>query len=523
MSRSFWKGVDSVASSPDTFEDGIWEVFRSQAATREITPTRKDLGMMTPRGSSVLSLSFLLIFQFFTTCTRAVSEVSEFSLPNLVTISSIDELSNGWIRSGDTEYDEGRIILTPKPKHIVRKDEAGTQLGSIWSSQSPSTTLDAFTLELTVRSLGSFGLTKAGLSLFLVDESSVNLEQSDNFGGPSVFKGLQLLLNMDEKLGPVLRVYLNEGKTLNIDTDYLGAYRYEYQGSHVPLTMKVAYENRFLKVTCDNKLLFQTDKVNLAGLLTGRLRLGITASSPKNLKFHEQFEILKLTSYDSATADMKDENDETLVAKHVDSLESRDKVSAAKFLQQQQKLRKKLTSHRPESNSGSTPLTQSTDFELQSIRSSLDFIGNLVEKNDQTKLLQEFATLSKTLETLSQNVVLLREQLGTLNNKYNDLSNMFRKQFDLLDNYDTSLRSFDKVLQSQLKSSDNLDSKLSTLSSYYSNTIKENSNSDLGDTDSLSKLKSLIYMIFLPLLALLALVALWIHRLRNDIKHSKVL
>ncbi|GAV26717.1 hypothetical protein PMKS-000172 [Pichia membranifaciens] len=328
---------------------------------------------------------------------------------------------------------------------------------------------------------------------------------------------------MDEKLGPVLRVYLNDGKTINIAADYLGAYRYEYQGSHVPLTMKVAYENKFLKVTCDNKLLFQTDKVNLSSLLSSNVKLGIAASSPKNLRYHEQFEILKLTSYDSATADMKDENDESLVAKHADALDSRDGTGAAKFLQQQQKLREKLVTHKPKADEGFSSPSSSTNEELEYIKESLDSLIILVQKNGQARLLEELSQLSNTIETISQGFGLLQDQFGTLNNKYNELSNMYKKQSDLLDNYDTTLRSFDKVLQSQLKSSDNLDSKLSTLSSYYSSSMKENSNPDLGGADSISKLKSLIYMIFLPLLALLALVALWIHRLRNDIKHSKVL
>lgn len=473
------------------------------------------------RSFSVLSLSFVLLIQFFTASTGAVGELPEFSLPNLVTISSIEELSSRWIRSGDTEYDEGRIILTPKPKHIVPKDETGVQLGSIWSAHSPATQLDSFTVELTIRSLGSFGLTNAGISLFLVDEGSANLGQS-NFGGPAVFKGLQLLVNMDEKLGPVLRVYLNDGKNINIAADYLGAYRYEYQGSHVPLTMKVAYENKFLKVTCDNKLLFQTDKVNLSSLLSSNVKLGIAASSPKNLRYHEQFEILKLTSYDSATADMKDENDESLVAKHADALDSRDGTGAAKFLQQQQKLRERLVTHKPKADEGSSSPSSSTNEELEYIRASLDSLVILVQKNGQARLLEELSQLSNTIETMSQGFGLLQDQFEILN-KYTELSNMYKKQFDLLDNYDTTLRSFDKVLQSQLKSTDNLDSKLSTLSSYYSSSMKENSNSDLGGADSIGKLKSLIYMIFLPLLALLALVALWIHRLRNDIKHSKVL
>jgi lectin, mannose-binding 1 len=465
----------------------------------------------------------------FLVSALAVKEVSEFSLPNLITVNSLEDISSSWTHHGDTIYNEGRIILTPKPSHISA-NEKEMQYGSLWSTSRSSNKLESFTLELTLRSLGSYGFTDAGLSLFLVDARSANLEDSSNFGGPEQFTGLQLLLNMDNTLGPVIRAYLNDGKKLNLNKDYLGAYKYEYQSSNVPVTLKIAYDSatKFFKVTCDNKLLFQTDKINLSNLLQSDLMMGITAKSQKNYEKHEQFELLRFISYDSVTPDMREDEDETLVAQHALSQgqgQQGQKPDIKKFREQQERLRQQLAaqvSHLGGQGESSTQLShEDTSAELSSLKSSIDMILSILERNDQTVIQQQLHQLTKSLDRVASNFAAFHDQFTTLNNNYNDLSNMFKRQFDLLDNYDTTLRSFDKVLQHQLQTSNNLDTRLSTISNTM-NSEKLNPNK-VDQDDSYGKIKSLLYLIFLPVLVLLALVVFWVHRLRTDIKHAKVL
>ena len=121
-------------------------------------------------------MRLLLYVVFLIEFVCAIAEVAEFSVPSLVTVSSLNEISQHWYHNGDAQYDEGRILLTPKPTHGPSND--GTyQSGSIWSVQSPS--LNEFTIEVTLRSLGSHGFTNAGVSLFLIDEKSVDLQDSD--------------------------------------------------------------------------------------------------------------------------------------------------------------------------------------------------------------------------------------------------------------------------------------------------------------------------------------------------------
>lgn len=467
----------------------------------------------------------IFVISLLACSVNAINEVPQFSIPNLVTVSSLDEISPNWIKYDDTEYNEGRIILTPKPPH-VSKNEQGFQYGSLWSTESPDD-LKSFTIQLTMRSVGGVGFTDAGFSLFLVDESSSNSifdeniekreEQSSvgHFGGPSIFKGLQISFNMDRPFGSVIKVFLSEGnKKLDPDSDFIGAYKYDYQDSDVPTTLKIAYSNKFFKITSNNKLLFETDLVNLNDLLLNKVRLGLCAKSKKNYDFHEQFEVLKLTTFDSVTNEMKESNEETLVAKH-DILLAQHKPKFESFRDQQERLRSKLSTSKDSLSSSIV------NDDLREMKEGILFLLSSLKQQDQTILQQQVFTLSKSLDRLGANFGELYDEFKTLNNKYSELSDMFKKQISLLDNYDTTLRSFDKVLQNQLKSSDNLDSKLSVLSTHYSNSLnKEKKNTA---DDSFGKIKSLLYMIFLPVLSLLILVVLWVHKLRNDIKHAKVL
>lgn len=452
-------------------------------------------------------MRLLLYVVFLIEFVCAIAEVAEFSVPSLVTVSSLNEISQHWYHNGDAQYDEGRILLTPKPTHGPSND--GTyQSGSIWSVQSPS--LNEFTIEVTLRSLGSHGFTNAGVSLFLIDEKSVDLQDSDGiFGGPTIFKGLQLTMNVDKDLGSVIKIFLNDGKKLDYKKDFLGAYKYEYQSSNVPLTIKIGYSNKFFKVTCDNILLFETDRVNLSELLKSNLKLGVSGKSPKLLEKHEQFELLRLITYDAVVPELKEVEDETLVAMHdKDLAQSKPTID---FIERQEQLRKKLEI--PASNN-----LNSLD-EIKDIKDGLQVLMKMINSNDQTVLQQQVFSLSKSVNRLTNNFDGLHAEITRLVEKYSELSSMFDKQAKLLDNYDSTLRSFDKVLRNQLETSENLGSKLSTLSSYYTEKNKVEEKNDSG----ISHIKSLIYMIFLPILFLLLVVALWVQRLRNDIKHAKVL
>lgn len=445
-------------------------------------------------------VTFLLAF---TSYAIALNEIVQLSVANLVSIETVDDISVNWKVNDFAKYEEGRIILTPKSTIVSAQDES-FEVGSLWSTKSPNS-LESFTTELTIRSIGSFGYTDAGISLFIID-SNADISDESNFGGPSIFKGLQVLLNHDRELGPVIRVYLNDGSKKIDLSEFIGAYKNEYQGATVPMTIKVAYSNNFFKITSDNKLLFVTDKINLRSLLSNPIKIGVTASSKKKLDAHEQFEVLRLITYDDVTSEMREDEDETLFAKH-DQLLARDQPIGNNFRNQEAKLISKLKDMETGSN------------DLNIIKESMSLLLQEVKAADQTAVRQQIFTLGKTIDRLAVNFGQLQSQYSEVSKKLDELTSIFKKQFNLLDNYDSSLRAFDKVLQTQLKSADQIDSKISDLVTRY-----KNEEQILPDNnDNLSNLKSLIYMILLPVIGLLVLVVLWVHRLRNDIKHAKVL
>lgn len=456
--------------------------------------------------------SVIVLVITFASYVMAVNEIAQLSLANLVSIETLDDISVNWKVTDAAKYEEGRIILTPKSIIVSAQDES-FEYGSLWSTKSP-VSLESFTTELTIRSIGSVGYTDAGISLFIIDANN-DVSDESNFGGPFLFKGLQVLLNHDRELGPVIRVYLNDGsKKLNIKSDFIGAYKNEYQGATVPMTIKVAYSNNFFKITCDNKLLFVSDQINLDKLISNEIKIGITAQSRKKLDLHEQFEVLRLITYDDVTKEMKEDEDETLFAKHDQYLAQRIPIGD-KFREQEARLISKLQDSKDVGG-------DSISKELSLIKDSMAILLEEVKLVDQTVIRQQIFTLGKSIERLSINFGQLQNQYDEVNRKLDEISNVFKKQFNLLDNYDSSLRAFDKVLRTQLKSADNLDNKISDLVTRYKND-DYNSNNNGVDEDFFTKLKSILYIILLPVIGLLILVVLWVHRLRNDIKHAKVL
>ncbi|VEU21973.1 DEKNAAC102997 [Brettanomyces naardenensis] len=461
------------------------------------------------------------------------SIVDRISMPELVKVQKIDELKTDWEGRDSVEFFEGRIVLTPKP--IISSNlEQETVYGSLWSKPfKKSTGLDEVEIQLTLRSVGSFGNTGAGFSFFLVndDDKVFATYNKNNFGGPSKFSGLQISLDGSHaKFGPSLRVYLNDGsKDINLDTDVLGAYRYEYQASNVPLTLKVGYSKNWLKITCDNKLLFQTDRISLSDLIgSPNFRLGLTAESPKDVKKYEQFEILRLKTYNQVSAELKSESRETLVARHIENDSS--------FRSKEKSLREQLA----QKSGGDVPPTADL---LQDIYKKLSAVEDALQQqpilqsdeqdgsgsNSQTNLQKQIFLLMKTMDRLTDNVnnVLRKSEESdkrsvVLERKYDKLTELLNRQSELLENAEASSRTIGKSFQQQMENfGQTLDSKVSNMHAEYVSKVGLMQNPEVEA--KLNGLASFVKIVFLPLVALCCIIVLLVARLRNDIKHAKVL
>ncbi|ODV85107.1 hypothetical protein CANARDRAFT_28410 [[Candida] arabinofermentans NRRL YB-2248] len=460
------------------------------------------------------------------------SLIPGLSFPDLVKIQSIDEVKKSWMISNDVQFSEGRLILTPTPS-ISSNANPETLYGSVWSLNK-NEKFDKFTAELTMRSTGAFGVTNSGFSLFFIENDGSKNDKHENFGGPLIYKGLQISLDANDlKLGPVLRVYLNDGtKEIQISEDYLGAYTYEYQDSQVPMTLKVAVENNWLKITCDNKLLFESDKINLSPIMKN-MKIGLTASAPKDVVTTEQFEILVFKLYNEILHDLKVDPTETLFAKHANMKVNKNEpgLNANKFRNMQSQLRSSLDIKKNNLN---------TDSSFDALSSKIDQLEALASgPSDSSKQMQviqkQLFDTTKSIKVLTEKLYShqlsflssyeeLSKQNSQLNQKFESILGLVERQNQLLNGYDNRFSALSKYFDTHSENFKNIDNKLKTMEDHYKFNAKGEDSSFKNDMEvNLSKLASGVKLILIPVVLLLVVVTLLVYRLRNDIKHSKVL
>lgn len=392
---------------------------------------------------------------------ETVPEEVQFSMPNLISIyENEDDISVNW--QGDGQLNEGRYILT----------RDGFPRGQIWNKNFFNN--DEFTFELTLRSLGFHGVNSgSGLAVYLI-ENPMELER---------FKGLKIMFLNDGQ--PSVKVYLNDGsKNLSIG-EFIGSYLVEYQDTNVPVTLKFGYSasSGVMKMTIDNKLMFETKEIKFP---VKDMRFGIVGES--DIERKEQFEILKLKAYRGFTDDLKVKCKETLYSNY-EIGGPPPSSNGNEFNERQRKLRDSLNSDN----------------------------GGLVEvKNTLAKIEGIFATQSNKNQL---DIELLKGDINELNYKIESMVNLFKRQFEMMDSYDLRMGSIDKILQSQLDKSDTINDRVNKL-------VKNK------DSDNQSRLKPIekvvspghsIVWVLIFIVVLLVLLSMLIFKLRNDIKHFKVL
>ncbi|KAH3665216.1 hypothetical protein OGATHE_004031 [Ogataea polymorpha] len=449
------------------------------------------------------------------------SAVPELSFPDLVSVKSLSELQNNWQMYGDVEFSEGRVILTPAPS-LLQKATREITSGAAWSINKISS--DSFSLQFTFRSVGAFGFTGAGLSLWLLDQDPGS--DTSNFGGPLQYSGLQILLDANEQdLGPVFRVYVNDGsRKIDLAQDYLGAYTYSFQDSQVPSTLKLGYENRKLKITCDNKLLFETDAINLDPYLKN-MRVGITAASSKDVKKAEQFEILMFKFFDKVIESLKAEASETLVAKHPE---------VDKRLAQKAQVVEDFKRTREQQNGNSVPVHLRPESAEYDLLAKLEEVKTIVEQQTAPQVLQkQMFDVTKSIKMMNEkNSVYntqmeksydtLLKQTEELNAKYEALRQLITRQNQLLELVDERFVTFNSYFQGQSQNHESINDKLKQLQEFYSKGSYP-SGYESEFESKLNKFMSAVRLILMPVLVLLIIMTLLVYKLRNDIKHAKVL
>ncbi|KAG7843632.1 hypothetical protein KL941_004614 [Ogataea angusta] len=347
-----------------------------------------------------------------------------------------------------------------------------------------------------------------------------------NFGGPSQYSGLQILLDANEQdLGPVFRVYVNDGsRKINLAQDYLGAYTYSFQDSQVPSTLKLGYENKKLKITCDNKLLFETDAINLDPYLKN-MRVGISAVSSKDVKKAEQFEILMFKFFDKMIESLKIEPSETLVAKH----HQVDKRQA-----QRAQLAEDFKRTREQQNGNSVPVRSRPESAEYDLLAKLDEVKTIIAQQTAPQVLQkQLFDVTKSIKMMNEkNSVyntqmeksydMLLKQTEELNAKYEALRQLITRQNQLLELVDERFVTFNSYFQGQSQNHESINDKLKQLQEFYAKGSRPSDYESEFET-KLNKFTSAVRLILMPVLVLLIIMTLLVYKLRNDIKHAKVL
>lgn len=223
------------------------------------------------------------------------------SLPNLFTITNAKEIKNYDI-SGSLKFDASRLVF-----------ENGK--GALWARNPLKNSRDEWTIDLVFRNSEVVDtddhsyVDTNGFAFWLLQKSSSPSLSKDtsNFGGPAVFDGLQFLVNNKEKSG--LKIFANDGtkQIANQLDSSLGTCSFGYLDSMVPFTLRLSYSasKNWFKVQVDNSLCFKTDALTFKKLAED-FTFGATASVHQNSK--EYWEVLKLDTYPQLTEDAIDDH-----------------------------------------------------------------------------------------------------------------------------------------------------------------------------------------------------------------------
>ena len=462
-------------------------------------------------------------------------EPEHLSLPNLLKIDSMERLKLNWEIDPSLKLDNGRIIF-------------GKGEGGIWSKPKLMNTNDEWTIELVFKSTGTSESNAAsgsnnGLALWLIDESEDAIKRNrDNFGGPRRFDGFQFLLNTKESKG--LKIFNNDkSKDLNpILINSVGECRFNYLDSTDPFSLRFSYSKlrRLFKIQLENALCFKTEKIKIPDDAND-YKFGITSSLDPGSG--DTFELYKLDVWSHMTEDALD--DHSII-----------KDGKALRFQTNNAPAEQKTNYVPPSEIRESIMERNRKL-AESSQRQLNEKENLgIEQTPMTAKESEYAGSMARLDILSSRITELGSKLeglggspqtglyksgtGNLEQQILDLKLIQEEQSKNL----AFLQENFKLLESTLKQQHEI--LLQKLTTSLAEVIEEVREDQLLSENSFKKINSLMqnnkdvqwqvsegdrHFAILPILrwTLVAIIAVVmtlivvVHRLRRDIKHSKIL
>lgn len=436
-----------------------------------------------------------LVFAFIACAHEPEEKITtdaKLSLPKLVDLTSAKQL-NDWEVRGSANLEKGRLLLTP--------EKSGRHEGSIWN-KNYKLDKNSWSIDFVFRALGATGKTGNGLVFWLLNDSQRNVEKlvhSDTtlYGGPSRFDGLAFVIDSNGPLGSTLRGYANDNSK-RFDSDDGEFYKQEfgkciigYQDSQVPSTVRISYDQYKyqLRVSIDNKICFESNQFKIPEN-ENDLILGM---SGKSVAKQEAYEIFKISVYDSVFQSEQKYDEVELAAQPVVITKNPDGSIASRTTGLPPPPRQNIpgagagAGANAAGGAGGNPNQEGVNSILRRI--------NALDSQVSLRISEAFAKQNAEKIGLEKKI----EQLSSHN--------------DVLEKY---LKEVDRKLHSLVLSEQ--DKKLEKES--FRKAALEKAHEERNSTEKLfNRIKTFIYV----LLFLVIVLGTFLYRLRNEIKHSKLL
>ncbi|GEQ68837.1 hypothetical protein JCM33374_g2506 [Metschnikowia sp. JCM 33374] len=445
------------------------------------------------------------------------------SLPNLLKVDDVKELSADWDIRGTMELDAGRLL--------VKEGQ-----GSVWSRNPLPNSKDEWTVDLVFRNSEreevddhTFYDTN-GLSFWLLDG---NIPQdTSNFGGPKRFDGLQFLMNNLDYKG--LKIFANDGSkdVVNSEANALGGCKVDYLDSSIPFTIRVSYSasKNWFKVQIDNNLCFSTDALSFRNV-GSNLLLGVSASTNPISK--EYWEILGMDIYTKLSEDAVD--DHGVAGEAAPKVVTLTKVELAQPTsrpQDQQRrlsLMERMMANQAQAPPNAQPQQQQQaqtvqnldkfDSSLADIASKLTLLEETVNAFDLTKMID----LSEAIQGIKQIQSQQSSVLGGLKNTYENFEKLLASHYKEMTE---SVRSINKEVVEEIRKHRSevlgISNKVDLLMDNHKEIQSQYQPRDKNSADS-ELFGTIVKWVLIPLIIGIVAVIVVVYRLKKDIKHSKLL
>lgn len=435
------------------------------------------------------------------------------SLPNLLAVEKLQDLEKEWQPKGHLELDAGRLVINE-------------QSGALWSASTLVNSKDEWTLELVFRNSEKIDVDDHsfydtnGFSFWIVQPSATDMNDMLNFGGPAKFDGFQFLVNNKEKSG--IKIFANDGtkQVPNTLESAVGSCAVNYLDLMVPFLLRVSYSKskKWFKVQIDNNLCFKTDALTF-DKLSEDFKFGASASVHPDSK--EYWEILKLDVFGTLTEDAIDDHgiisDGSIKVVTMTKAELAPTVEPSynreSLLERSRKLREQFER---EAAQAAAP-DSNIDLSLAQIGSRLSQLETLVGNLDSKDVISAIQDI-KHIQARQMKV--LEELLTTYGAFESLISALYREISQSAQNLHERVISEIRDHQSDVI---DINKKVDLLMANHKEIQLQYSQGAEVQPDFSALVSSMVKWVLLPIVLGIIVLTVFVHRLRKDIKHSKLL